>query len=121
MTRGAGCAPRACPGFDAAGGARLAGYTITCRDLTEQKQSEAERERVRRENERLLGALLEAGTRGHAFLHEFLVRLCGGRLFLCEDDTDLPAPLPALAPSFHCTPLLSCARCEKASRSPRRI
>lgn len=86
------------PWFDAAGGARLAGYTITCRDVTEQKQSEAERERVRRENERLLGALLEAGTRGHAFLRKVLDHLSGGRLFLCEDDTDLPAPLPALAP-----------------------
>lgn len=88
------------PWFNASGGTRLAGYTIICRDVTEQKQAEAEREQIQRDNERLLRALQEAGTRRRAFLREVLGHLSGGRLFLCEGDADLPTPLRPVTPSL---------------------
>lgn len=75
---------RAAPRRDAAG--RIIQWVGTCTDIHDQKLAE----QALRES--------EAGTRG--FLQDVLASVTEGRLRLCEDKADLPAPLPRVHEPF---------------------
>jgi PAS domain S-box-containing protein len=64
-----------------------AGLSVYFRDVTARRRADEERERLQAQ-------LREASQRQRRFLKEILYSVTEGRLMLCEQPSDLPAPLP---------------------------
>jgi PAS domain-containing protein/anti-sigma regulatory factor (Ser/Thr protein kinase) len=76
------------------------GISVYFRSINEQRRREQERERLLREQGRLLAELREASVRQRRFLREMLAGFTEGRLRLCFAREEMPAPLSPLSDTF---------------------
>jgi PAS domain S-box-containing protein len=72
----------------------FAGYIGTCVDVTERKNSEIEREALRKDREELLSQTAAAALQQRGFLRDILYSVTEGKLHLCNTPEDLPTTLP---------------------------